>query len=116
MTTLLSPHPLREEVRAALVQENVLALEQSPLTSLHALWPLPAPNWHESLAAPRHGMALRGLIERAMAQLAHTQPEEHALLVGTYFTFPKLTIKEMSDRLSISKAHYYRELPDALDK
>jgi hypothetical protein len=108
------PHPLRQAVHTALKQyDDVALLERNTLTTLYALWPLPADHWHDSLAAPRRGIALRRLIDRALERLAARLPAEHALLVEKYLH--KIPTSTLKNTYTMSKAEVYRDLNAAMD-
>lgn len=108
------PHPLRKAVHTALRQyDNLTLLERNALTSLYALWPLPADHWHQSLSAPRKGIALRRLLDNALAQLAERLPADHAFLVEKYIH--KTSNLDLQQTQILSKANLQRRRNDALD-
>jgi hypothetical protein len=109
-----TPHPLHQEVHTALKHyDNLGRLETNALTSLYAIWPLPADHWHKSLAAPRRGIALRRFIDSALDQLAMRLPDEHALLVDKY-RYKKANLTLQTD-YNIARATLHNRLNDAVD-
>lgn len=107
-------HPLHHAVHMALKHyDNVVQLEHNALTSLYALWPLPAEHWDQSLAAPRRGIALRRLLDDALTQLAIRRPADYALLVDKYRH--KKANSLLQSEYTIAKATLHHRLSDAVD-
>ncbi len=106
--------PMRQAVHTALRQyDNLARLERNSLTSLSALWPLPADHWHESLSAPRKGIALRRLLTDVLNAMPPRLATERTLLVEKYIH--KIPNGTLQHQYGISRAEFHRRLNAALD-